>query len=139
MRIKYWTLCAATLLVATISFALDQSRNGPRLLTEQDARQLVNAAAPKSMTDLPGFGLDMYRRPGCSDFFFFDVLWNNPDPQGSILSGHFAVDLRTGEVWDPLIPKRITSRKLERLQRDLRKKIGLSDSEYKKLRDRYPC
>jgi hypothetical protein len=66
-----------------------------------------------------------------SDFYGFQALWINP-PGASINRGFFVVDPRTTDVWSGVICERYASRSLAKLQRAIRKRIGLTDEEYRK-------
>ncbi len=111
----------------------------PKGITQEEAKGLVIAAAPKSMLNLRGFALDAFYIPACPDFCYFDVLWDNPLKEGSVLAGRFVVNLRTGDVWEDGLDKKVTNKRLRKMQRVLRKRIGLADSEYRKLEWIFPC
>ena len=53
---------------------------------------------------------------------------------------HFALDLYTGDGWDMTTCKEIKSRKLERLQREVRRRIRLTDRRYRQIKvTMQPC
>jgi hypothetical protein len=76
-----------------------------------------------------GFSLDQYKNKYYPGFQFFQVMGD--DPEGSI---HYAVDLKTGEVWSGVICGNMTSPSLKKLQTAIRNRIGLTAVEYKKIR-----
>ena len=54
-----------------------------------------------------------------------------PDPPNGVI--HYAVDLRTGEVWDAPTCEKLTSPSLKKLQNAVRDRIGLTADEYRKI------
>ena len=138
---KYRHAISAILATCLLSASLRcEGINKPvARITIDQARKLVMAALPHEMASLPGLYLDYYSIPDCTDFYYFAVLWRNPMPEGSNLSAHIAVDSLTCEVWDPFLAKRYESPKLKKLQKSMRELLGLSDADYQKLRERYPC
>jgi hypothetical protein len=120
-------------------FSWGESTLSTRLLTAEEATQLVIKAMPKRMAKLPGLSVDVgIPDRDFRDVIFFDILWRNPAP-GSGVAGHFSVYLQTGDVCDPIDWTVITSSKLMRLQKEMRKRIGLKDAKYQEIRKRGPC
>jgi hypothetical protein len=66
-------------------------------------------------------------------FYEFSV-YGPSNPAGSSLIGHFLVDPRTGDVWDGIICQEHKTPALSRLQYAMRKRIGLSDADYRKMK-----
>ena len=81
---------------------------------------------------MPKFSLDDFTMPGHERFFFIEALWDNPG--GSVVYGNYAVDKVTGDVWSAVICREEKSKRLRAAQRQLRRKIGLSDEAYKKAK-----
>jgi hypothetical protein len=51
--------------------------------------------------------------------------------------GNYAVDTETGDVWDAVIScDEIRAQALRGLQKMIRKEIGLSESEYKRVKSK---
>jgi len=75
-----------------------------------------------------GYGLDQYEARDYPGFQFFQAL---PDPPSGHI--HYAVDLRTGEVWDSPDCEKLTSPSLKKLQNAVRNRIGLKADEYRKI------
>ena len=112
-------------------------QTGPaRIVTIAEARELAIAAVAPATRRLPGFGADDFPEPYFPDYYFFELTWDNP--RGSVIVDHFAVDPRTGDVWSAILCWEIKSGSLKRLQREIRKRIGLTESEYRKVRRRGP-
>jgi hypothetical protein len=80
-----------------------------------------------------GFSLDPYEVEGYPGVQFFQVLGD--DPIGEV---HYAVDLRTGEVWGEASCQTMTSPSLKKLQTIIRTRIGLTNGEYRNIRPRTP-
>ncbi len=132
-------LCLGTCFLAAIC---PSPLASVREVTREEARQLVLKAlgGETSFTRLPKFGLDYYKDPYFPGFHFFEATWDNPRrPPASVVLGHYAVNRRTGDVWDVGLCKRLDPRAARVLQRSLRKQIGLRESEYKKFRATEPC
>jgi hypothetical protein len=108
-----------------------------RVISGEEAYTLVSKALETSgATKLPGFALEQPRKRNSQTFLFFEATWDNP--KGSVVIGHYAVDKKTGDVWNAIVCEELTSARLKQLQRTIRKRIGLSEEEYRKLRRRGP-
>ena len=116
-------------LVGTSSLALA----APRKLTVDEARELASQALEPRQAKLPGLTFEPYDDKSFPDYFSFEVLWDNPVPDGSTVVVDLSVDPQTGDVF-----KRggcsATSPALTKLQKTMRKRIGLSEQEYQKIR-----
>src|SRR5579863_4484350 len=94
-------LAIILVLVALQKLTGQQSPNPPTISGE-DAGQLVTAALRGSgAASLPGFGLEQAQTNHLSGFIIFDATWDNPN--GSVVIGHYAVDLMTGDVWNAIV------------------------------------
>jgi len=81
---------------------------------------------------------------GYKEFYFFMAdMGSSPcspcarQGQKGVYVGNFqyyAVDRRTGDVWRAVFCERIARRALSRLQAALRKRIGLTNAEYERLK-----
>jgi len=111
-----------------------QARN----LTEAEARSLVVVSLGKDVSSLPHFGLDLNRDPSVADFYVFDATADHPNG-GSPVIGSFAVNKATGEVWELVICERVKSKPFINAQRAMRKKIGISKAEFRRLTTKTPC
>jgi hypothetical protein len=110
-----------------------------RLLTKEEAFQIVMQAIPKRMKKLPGFSVEAgYTSHLFANVIFFDAFWRNPFP-GSGVAGHFSVNLKTGDVCEPINWDKITNSKLMKVQKEMRRRIGLTDSIYHQLREDGIC
>jgi hypothetical protein len=70
------------------------------------------------------------------DFLYFDASAKNPI--GSPHVGYFAVNPWTGDVWNAAGCTRLTSSEIKRIQREIRKQLGVNDKEYQHLMDKKP-
>jgi hypothetical protein len=109
------------------------SNQGRREVTIEEAETLVTAFfKDRGSTKLPSFGLEKYTSKYDPGFQFFQGVFDNP--VGSVNLGHYAVDLKTGDVWNGVICERATSPSVVKLQVAIRNRMGLTKEEYRKLR-----
>jgi len=126
--------------LALIVFAAAPCAAASRIITADEAKGLVLIAlAPHS----DGVSLVLYKvaplSVASSDAFYgFQALRQNAPAGASANVGFFAVDRRTGDVWNAVICEEHRSPELRRQQQAVRKRIGLSDAQYKKLRSPGP-
>jgi hypothetical protein len=92
------------------------------------ASEVANAHGPVTLTE--------NQRAFDPDFYYFAATW--PNPTGSPVAGHYAVNPWTGDVWDADGCKRLESPSLKKLQDVVRRKSGLGRSVYSKLRAKRP-
>ena len=107
-----------------------------RGLNLDEARRLVVAALGPKVEKLPKFGVDLEYNQDDADFYRFEATWDNPG--GSVLIGFFGVNRATGDVWRLVPCEKVGSGRLRRLQKELRRKIGLKAIERREL-DKAPC
>jgi hypothetical protein len=105
----------------------------PRPLTVDEARELAQVALPSLTARLPGLYLDNFKDPYYPGFYFFEAQWNGTGDISPV-AGHYAVDSRTGDVWNAIICRELKTRALKRRQAFLRKKIGLTPERYRRIR-----
>lgn len=117
-----------------------QAHKESMMLTVQEARALAHEALPQATKRLPGLTLwlseEDQARPG--DCLTFDVLWSNTGT-GSDHVGFWSVDMHTGEVWEPILCKRVTNASLSKLQQSIRKRLGVTDREYREALKHSSC
>ena len=102
------------------------SENKPRDVTLEEANELVRAFFRDHGESSPD--LDEYKVKDCPGFQFFQAV---PDPPDGRI--HYAVDLRTGDVWDVSVCEKLTSTSMKKLQNAIRNRIGLTADEYRKI------
>jgi hypothetical protein len=86
---------------------------------------------------LPAFSLDQFQDKHFPEFYFFTAMWAGI-PGGSAVIGHYAVDSSTGDVWSATVCEEESTVDLRALQARIRRRIGLSDLEYQKVRRKGP-
>jgi hypothetical protein len=130
-------LAAALMLLWSLPiFAASAPPTRPVGLDE--ARELAYAASPPTKDDK-----NRLRKPWVEDvgkepdprvdFYFFCVHWDLPDDPVDVVNW-LAVDVQTGDVWDGDVCREYKSAALTQLKRTIRKRIGLSQQEYWKLK-----
>jgi len=124
----------AAILIASLLCASGQSATH-RPITVKEASDLVRALLkPDGWTKLRGFVLyQALFDAEYQDFYFIHAEWDSPSGRHAAI-GHFAVERTTGDVWDWVKCGRFNSSSLTDAQQTLRKRIGLSDSEYQQIR-----
>jgi len=122
---------SAVLLIAAILCETGRSA-AQRPITMNEAQELVRALLkPDGWTKLRGFVLyQALFDAEFQDFYFIHAEWGKPP----VAIGHYAVERSTGEVWDWVRCGEFNSPPLHEAQQALRKRIGLSDSDYQKVR-----
>ena len=96
-----------------------------KTLSITDAAGLVREALPTETKRLPGLSLVPGEFKHLGRCVTFDVLWSNPDP-GSLHVDFYTVDLQNAVIWSgPLPAELVFGPELARMQRDLRRKLGM--------------
>jgi len=111
-----------------LSWLIGATEPEGKMLTVDDARALVTAALPSEAKRLPGIYADGGKVVEKGRCMPFDVLWANPGP-GSAHVDFYTVDLKTAAVWRGMDLNRVNVHGLARLQRTLRRKLGVSEME----------
>lgn len=119
-----------------VSSTITASPNNRRVLTEQQMRKLalagVRARAPAALK-LRGFELD--RQPDSSGYVVFMAMVD----VGEGNEGFYAIDPRTGDMWDAVSEcGAISSTEIQRLQHIYRKQLRLSPTDYLKIKRKGP-
>ena len=131
-------LLLLSIAVCMMSANVQAQSTRARKVSVVQARRLVLAGLPMSQRSLPGLGADQYDDPNAMRFLFFIVTWAAHEGQ-SVVVGNYAVDPYTGDVWSATEScDEVQTRKLEKLQRHLRKGLGLTEVEYEKLKTKGP-
>ncbi|HEX3748280.1 MAG TPA: hypothetical protein VHW09_30335 [Bryobacteraceae bacterium] len=113
---------------------------GRQEISLEEARDLL-----KAFLKLPGGDLLQEDDPHYPDgthypafHFFTAILGASPGPIGVLQVRYYAVDRQTGDVWNAVICQTITSPSLTKLQVVLRRRIGLTDAEYRTIKRQGP-
>jgi hypothetical protein len=126
-------------IVPLIFLTMVSSLNDSKAQTEKqkisldEARKLAYEAVKTHNPDA-----DLINSPRSFDpeFYFFAATW--PNPVGSPIIGYFAVNPRTGDVWDARSCELFTSPSLDKLQENIRKRLGIKRQDYLKLKTKKP-
>ena len=130
IRVRAAVIVIAALLSAT-------GRSAPRrAISVAEAQELVRALLkPDGWTKLRGFVLyQALFDAEFQDFYFIHAESGTPP----VAIGHYAVERSTGDVWDWVRCGQFTSPSLSEAQQALRRRIGLTDSEYRQIRKSGP-
>ena len=131
---RAWKLVATACLLLAADFGYSAQKL--REISEQEAHRLLTKYL--KLRDRAVYRLD--GDIGYKGFYFFQAeegvaSANLEDPALGILQvGYYAVDRKTGDIWDAGFCQEISSPSLTQLQVVLRKHIGLTDTDYRKLR-----
>lgn len=131
----------AASIVFTILMCLCLLASEPlnRPLSVSDARSLVNSALSRETKRLPGLALVPDSRWRSEDrCLTFDVLWRNLGP-GSAHVDFYTVDVKTGNVWRGVLYERVTNRAVSAVQTALRKRLGITDEEFRRAAQLHVC
>jgi hypothetical protein len=122
-------------LYATTAMAGERAEH--KITTDQ-ARALVMASLTAQQRRLPKVEAEPYDAPDTSKFLFFTVTWEGT-PKGSVVVGNYAVDPYTGDVFSATIGcYQEKNKRLEALQAQVRAKLHLPQSEYRRLKTKGP-
>ena len=111
-----------------------------RELQRKEAGELVKIwlTSQRFDTGSPRFALEPDPdHPTFPDFYFFSPVYEQSESAPTL--GHFAVNRKTGDVWDWELCQRLQSGALRAAQKSLRKKLGLSEQKYNKFSKLAPC
>jgi hypothetical protein len=107
-------------------------------MTSDQAKALVMASLTAQQRQLPKAEAEPYGAPDSSKFLFFTVTWEGT-PNGSAVVGNYAVDPYTGDVFSSTREcYEEKNKRLEALQAQVRAKLHLSQSEYRRLKTKGP-
>ena len=130
-------ITACLLMLAFCMPAVAQQK-ASRRVTVCEAKQLVLAALPSRTKKLPKFGLEGGLDSHDPRFYVFEAYWAGA-PNGSMVIGNYAVDASTADVWDaPAACDELSTPALRKFQKQVRSRIGLSPTEYRKKKRRCP-
>jgi hypothetical protein len=71
------------------------AQTAPRKVTREEAIELAFDSIDPESRKLPGLTLEKYKEEHFPDFYAFEAIWDNPDPDGSTVVD-LAVDPQTG-------------------------------------------
>jgi RHS repeat-associated protein len=122
-------------LCATETRAVDPPEHK---ITSDQAKALVLASLTAQQRQLPRVEAEPYDAPGSSKYLLFTVTWEGT-PNGSVVVGNYAVDPYTGDVFSSTSEcYEEKNKRLEALQAQVRAKLHMSQSEYRRLKTKGP-
>jgi hypothetical protein len=128
-----------TVALGTLLLGLAHAADPPIISVKESSELVLTMLKVDGWTQLPGFTLESAgsRVPsGSPDYHLVNASWDNPGGGNAI--GHYAVDQATGEIWDWVGCVYFTSPALTKAQEAIRHRIGLSSSEYQRVRKNAP-
>lgn len=126
---------AVVLIYLSSAVASDHAK---RMVTPAQAKALVLASLTAEQKRLPQLGAERYDYPSSPRCMFFTVTWAG-GPNQSVVVGNYAVDPYTGDVWSATAScSEETNPELRALQSRIRAELGLSHSEYSRLKTKGP-
>jgi hypothetical protein len=108
---------------------------GEERITQDEARRLIVEALKARGLDGPTVELTPISYS--KDFYTFEATW--PNPEGSPNLGSYAVNPWTGDVWQVVVGRYITSPSIRKIQRSIRDRFHYTREEYRKLHSRKPA
>lgn len=109
-------------------------------ITSDVAQKLVMGALTPQQRRLPELGLASYEAPQPSlksKYLFYTVHWKGR-PDGSVVVGNWAVDPRTGDVFNAASNHEEQNKRLQQLQARVRASLHLSAADYRRLKTKGP-
>jgi hypothetical protein len=133
MKRSYSALVIAVLSLVTSGA---DAAGAPRVVSVREAEKLILEALPLQTRQLPSFSLE--RGTDDRGYYFFFAVWAGV-PNGSTMIGGYAVDSATGDVFDAVSDcNELSTPALRKLQAQIRRRIGLSDAKYNKIKQKGP-
>ena len=123
-------------LALAIALLPGLGRAESKSVSVQDARRLVRAALPALALTAGPVYIDQGHFDPDKGFYFFAASRSNPGGSGTV--GYFAVHRITGDVWDGVVCQEYKTAAIARLQTSIRRKLGLTEAAYQKLKRQGP-
>jgi hypothetical protein len=130
MKTRIRAIVAAVIATLVLGNAVAQTKR--RAITVQEGRQLVYRSLRVEGFIHQRLSVSYYKVPDFPAFQFFDVQYGT-NPYGSSTVGAYAVEETTGEVWDGIRCGHYTSPVLRKMQQQLRRRIGLTDEDRRRI------
>ena len=129
-------------LALTVALALPASAALPspasRAVTVKEAKALAFEALTPRQRRLPSIGYEVAPSSRLGRYLNVTVTWQGLS-EGSVVVDNFAVDTRTADVWSSTSScSEKTNGRLRELQRNLRRRLGVSPSEHARLKGHGP-
>jgi hypothetical protein len=133
-------LLAAFALVpatATPAAAPGQRVGAESRVSRAQAEEIISAYVVETLHFNRGaFSLDRGENWIYPDFYFYQALINNPG--GSAVAGSYAVDKRTGDLWNGVVCEPFATKGVRAAQARTRAELLITPARYRKLRHQGP-
>ena len=126
----------ATAVLPGVVFGQGKAESRLRKITVEDGRELVSILLQPTGCTKDKCTFSRIENAYFPQFYFYYVTW--PNPVGSPHIGTWAVDPATADVWDADACIEYRSATLTKFQALLRKRIGLTERAYMRLKQRPP-
>lgn len=122
-----------TMLTLALSFATSTTCGNESVpsVSKELAHELALSTLMPSARHLPGMRFDREQGAHPEGFYWFEITAEVP-AQESPLLGYFAVNMLTGDVWNPVPCIKLTSVVIRDFQEQLRQKATLSAAEIRR-------
>ena len=136
MASRIGTACCVYLVIASLSGPLAEGEAKRLTISREESRDLVYALLEPSGCTRRTCDIETLQDEYFPQLFLFEGLWSNPT--GSPHIGAWAVDPKTADLWDANVCVEYRPTRVTVLQQRLRRRIGLTDEQYKKLKKQPP-
>jgi hypothetical protein len=139
MKTKYWGIFILVWSLLVLAAPLETSarpQSAFKLLTQDECRQMILSILKDQGHNMQNPTIELSDLPYDQDFpDFYNIETHDVDVNGNYPSlGSFAVDKRTGDVWDLIVCREYMSKSVTKLQQAIRKRLGITEDKYRKLR-----
>ncbi len=124
-------MCRLHIAILLIVAACLNGETDRRPVSRKEATDLVFAYLRSVGCTAGSCVLEPYHDVVGSDFYGFQGLGSTPNTGFNL--GYFEVDPRTADLWSGVVCQRYETPSVVRLQKVIRKRIGLTDEEYSRL------
>jgi len=136
---KNTILCGLVFLAALLLLPV-QAVDAEREIVRAEAKHLVKIWLASQGYDTRSWRFVLDADPDQNEFpsfYFFSA--NFVQEQSAPTLGHFAVNRRSADLWDWELCRRIQEPAIQSTQKSLRKKLRLTDRDYRSLSKIAPC
>lgn len=125
----------ASLLAPLVAFSFARAA-ASNLISQATARNLIRDALVAVDQNPKAFHIESIHSEYAPDFYSFSAAWYNPDGPALVL--YFALNSATGDVWDTVMCRRITSPAIRKEQELIRAKLKATAEARKRLETKSP-
>lgn len=138
--VKKIRLIILTLLTSVLLLTANgvQGQQTAPVVSEDLAHKLAISTLTPNGRGLSGMRFDREQTPRPEGFYWFEVTADVPDGASPLL-GYFAVNKTTGDAWNPVQCRKLTSTAIRHFQEQLRQRGAISAAEFRRIADEAPC